>query len=131
MVINSFPGTDKPECIRHMLLDDDTRRVSSTYTYGRCDNDLAEGWYRFLNGRHMRGTCARYHECNAKYPGWLTGGFPSVSQGRVTRTVCFGRRSGSYCPCTYSTYIKVRNCGSSYVYKLKPTPGCYLRYCTN
>ena len=127
-----FSGTNKPECFNHMVLDDDSRRVGSTHTRDRCDNDLAEDWYRlnFINGKRMNEQCAKHHACNTDNPGWLVGGHPSVSEGRVTRKVCFGMKSSSSCPCTYHTYITVRNCGSFYVYKLKPTPTCDLRYCT-
>ena len=127
----TFSGTDKPECVRHMVLDDHSRRVGSKHTYDRCDGDLAEGWYRFINGRRMNERCAKHHACSTDDPGWLVGGHPSVSAGRVTRKVCFGQKSSSSCPCWSHTYITVRNCGSFYVYKLKPTPACSLRYCTN
>ena len=126
------PGTDKPECVHHMVLDDGSRRVGYEWTGQHdCDSDLAEGWYRFINGKRMNEQCAKYHVCNTDNPGWLVGGHPSVSAGRVTRKVCFGQKSSSSCPCSFHTYIKVRNCGSFYVYKLKPTPKCHLRYCTN
>ena len=126
------PGTDKPECVHYMMLDDDSRRMGYQWTgQHKCDSDLAEGWYRFINGKRMNEQCAKYHVCNTDNPGWLVGGHPSVSAGRVTRKVCFGQKSSSSCPCSFHTYIKVRNCGSFYVYKLKPTPKCHLRYCTN
>ena len=125
-----FSGTNKPECFQHMVIDDDSRRVGSKHTHDRCDSDLAEGWYRFINGKRMSEQCAKGHACNTDNPGWLVGGHPSVSAGRVTRQVCFGGKSSSSCVCSFDTYITVRNCGSFYVYKLKPTPSCYLRYCT-
>ena len=127
----TLSGTDKPECVNHMVIDDDSRRVNSAHTYDRCDSDLGEGWYRFINRKQMSTQCAKYHACNTDNPGWLEGGHPSVSAGRVTRKVCFGMKSSSSCPCSFHTFITVRNCGSFYVYKLKPTPGCSLRYCTN
>ena len=125
-----FSGSDKPECAHHMTIADDTRRISSSYTGNgyKCDNNLVEGWYRFLYGRSMYtsyGYSSGY--CNTKYQGWLNGGHPSVDDGIVTRQVCFYYSSS----CHYPTYIKVRNCGSFYVYKLKPTPTCNLRYCTD
>ncbi|KAL9980581.1 hypothetical protein ACROYT_G009187 [Oculina patagonica] len=122
--------TNKPECVRHTVIDDYTRQVNIKHTYDGCDSGLVVGWYRFLN-RRLSESCAEVHKCNTHYPGWLIGGHPLVGQGRVSRKVCFGKKSGSSCPCTYFTYITIRNCGSFYVYKLKPTPGCSLRYCTN
>ena len=128
----TLSGTDRPECFNHMVIDDDSRRVGSTFTDYRCDSELAEGWYRFINGKRMNNQCAKRDACNTYYPGWLEGGYPSVSAGRVTRKVCFGEKSSLSCYCYYNTYISVRNCGSFYVYKLKPTPRyrCSLRYCT-
>ncbi|KAL9980579.1 hypothetical protein ACROYT_G009185 [Oculina patagonica] len=130
---NAVQCTDKPECFDHTVIDDDTRRVGyKPGTSDKCDNNLEEGWYKFLNGKQMSTVYGYRNYCNTDYTGWLTGGHPSVEQGRVTRKVCFGYKSSSYSfPCTYSTYITVRNCGSFYVYKLKPTPRCNLRYCTN
>jgi len=122
--------TNSAECFHHMVIHDDSRRVGSTHTHHGCDSSLAEHWYRIINGKRMNERCAENHACNTDYPGWLIGGHPSVSAGRVTRKVCFGQKSSSSCPCTYYTYITVRNCGSFYVYKLKPTPACNARYCT-
>lgn len=130
----TFLGTDKPECVDHTVIDDDTRRVGyKPGTSDKCDNTLAEGWYKFLNGKRMSTRCGEVNYCNTDHTGWLTGGHPSVGHGMVTRKVCFGYKKSMYssCPCTYSTYITVVNCGSFYVYKLKPTPTCDLRYCTN
>jgi len=129
---NAVQCIDRPECVHHMVLDDDSRRVGFEWTgQHKCDGDLAKGWYRFLNNKRLSEQCAKVHSCSTDSPGWLVGGHPSVSAGRVTRKVCFGRKSSSSCPCSTHTYITVRNCGSFYVYKLKPTPGCSLRYCTN
>ena len=129
----TLSGTNRPECYNYMVIDDDSRRVGSTHTHDRCDRYLAEGWYRFINGRRMSTQCAKRHACNTDYPGWLVSGHPYSSSSRYSRKVCFGQRSSSSsssCPCSYHTYIMVRNCGSFYVYKLKPTPTCHLRYCT-
>ena len=127
----ALSGTDGPECFNYMLIDDDSRRVGSKYTHDRPDGDLAEGWYRFINKKRMWNSCIPSYECNVMYPGWLEGAHPSVWQGRVTRKVCFGRKWISSTCCNYNTQITVRNCGSFYVYKLKPTPAGSLRYCTN
>ncbi|XP_068679572.1 uncharacterized protein [Montipora foliosa] len=125
--------TDKPECLRHTTIDDQTRYYARYFTAGgdKCDHRLTEGWYRFLFFASM---ATNYYSGSTRYcdtwgRGWLTGSHPTVSDGIVNRKVCFAHSSSSRCP--YSTYIKVRNCGKFYVYKLKPTPVCNLRYCTN
>ncbi|XP_068747696.1 uncharacterized protein [Montipora capricornis] len=125
--------TDKPECLRHTTIDDQTRYYATYFSASgyKCDHRLTEGWYRFLFFASMAtgygSGSTRY--CDTSYRGWLTGSHPTVSDGIVNRKVCFAHTSSSRCP--YSTYIKVRNCGKFYVYKLKPTPRCSLRYCTN
>ena len=114
-----------------MTIDDPTRYYAYNnggFGSNKCDRDLAEGWYKFLN-RQMtasHGYGNRY--CDARAQGYLKGGHPSVGHGIVTRKVCF--YLSGYGSCYNPVYIKVRNCGSFYVYKLKPTPNCDLRYCT-
>ena len=49
----------------------------------------------------------------------------SVAEGAVNKTVCFRYDE---C-CKYSVIIRVRNCGSYYVYHLINTPACALGYC--
>ena len=115
-----------------MTIDDDSRHVSyyDSDDY-KSDQYLTEGWYRFVTRRHMNTNCGnRYcnNYCNTQYIGWLNGDHPSVEDGVVSQQVCF---SYSGCSCSYYTYyIKVLNCCSFYVHKLKPTPTCNLRNCT-
>ena len=124
------------ECVHHTIIYDDTRRVSHKgYSVHKCDDNLIESWYRFPEGRQMSTNCAKLHFCDTERPGWLVGGHPSVDDGRVTKKVCFGK-TAPLCSCAYHTYIQVRNCGSFYVYKLKPITICTnavlsSRYCTN
>lgn len=127
--------TDRQECFHHTIIDDDTRRVSYDGASHKCDDNLTESWYRFQEGRQMNTNCAKFHSCDTERAGWLVGGHPSAEDGRVTKKVCFGRTAPS-CTCAYHTYIQVRNCGSFYVYKLKPITVCKdtysaSRYCTN
>lgn len=124
-------GTDKSECKRYWTINDPTRRRSySGPGYYKHDYYLAEGWYRFTIGKRMSTSCGYSSGyCDASYAGWLTGSHPSVNDGVVSRTVYFGN-SGSSCH-QGSTTIKVRNCGSFYVYKLKGTPSSSYRYCTH
>ena len=61
-------------------------------------------------------------------PGWLNGSHPSVADGIARRKVCFQYEKEC---CQRSTVMDVRNCGSFYVYKLRPPPVCNARYCGN
>ena len=76
----------------------------------------------------MAESCIDMYRCGTRYPGWLNGSLPTVNEGVVQRIVCF--RYFSDC-CSFSTYIRVRNCGGFYVYQLKPLTYCNLRYCGN
>jgi hypothetical protein len=55
-----------------------------------------------------------------------TGSLPEVSEGEADRTVC---RSGTGGCCENELTIKVRNCGSYYVYYLIRPSGCPISYC--
>ena len=135
-----FIGTDKPECERYWTIDDPTRYYGFRSGQTKSDYYLPEGWYRFITGKQLSASC-RYSSstgyCDASNQGSFQGSHPSVEDGGVARKVCFGyyqsgssygNRRQNTC-CKQSTYIKVRNCGSFYVYKLKPTP-YNSRYCT-
>ena len=117
------------ECHNYGILNSGSRRTSyRSYYYSYCDSGLGPGWFRFQGsaGTRMAASCTSYDRCGTYYTGWLSGGHPTVADGQVTRTVCF---SSGYRCCYYSTSIKVRNCGSYYVYYLSGTPTCNLRYC--
>lgn len=79
-----------------------------------------------LAGDRMPDTCVPSYHCGTHAPGWLRGVHPEVSEGVVSRTVCF-----TWCNkcCRWRSRILVRNCGDFYVYKLQRAPKCKLRYC--
>ena len=115
------------ECQNYGSLDSANRKITYS-SRGYCDNGIGPGWFRFEGsaGTRMPTSCPPIHRCGTSAPGWMNGGHPSVADGQVIRTVCFH----SYDKCCYwSTNIKVRNCGSYYVYYLNGTPTCALRYC--
>ena len=107
--------------------DDGNRKITSGYDW-YCDWRLY-GWYRFSGaaGTRMANSCPPFWSCGSIGTGWMNGGHPTVADGQVRRSVCF--RSYSDC-CLLSRSIKVRNCGAYYVYYLRGTPFCYLRYCS-
>lgn len=115
-------------CQIHTVLHDGDRAVSHRKNQGKCDSDLINGWYRFLNisGITMPTKCPQVGRCGTTYPVWLRGDHPSVDEGEVTRTVCF-RRNLNDC-CHKSKNIRVKNCSSFYVYQLVRT-NCPFRYC--
>ena len=63
--------------------------------------------------------------CGTDWSGWLDGAHPTMEDGEVENTVCFSDRSTG---CKYTRDIFVKNCGSYFIYKLRPT-ACNARYC--
>ena len=70
--------------------------------------------------------CVPGNRCGAIFSGWLKGGHPTLADGEVTSEVCFTR--GGDC-CKKSNNIKVKDCGSYFIYQLQKPPTCALRYC--
>ena len=68
------------------------------------------GFSRHKNSNFI---CQPTNRCGTHITNWINGGHPSVADGQVSRTVCFYWTAGC---CEFSTNIKVRNCGSYYVY---------------
>ena len=74
----------------------------------------------------MATSCVPYGRCGTYGTGWMNGAHPTVTDGKVTRKVCYNYQN--YC-CRWSNNIEVVNCGQYYVYKLSKPPTCNLRYC--
>ena len=85
------------------------------------DKRIGPGWFRFQGaaGTRTATSCPPKFRCNTHAPGWLISGHPTVASGEVTRKVCF---HWSESCCLYSINIKVKNCGSLYVYYFDSTP---------
>ncbi|XP_068719980.1 uncharacterized protein [Montipora capricornis] len=115
------------ECRNYSSLSSVDRNINS-YSIRKCDYGIGPGWFRFQGaaGTRMPTSCPPARACSTSAPGWLNGEHPSVADGQVSRTVCF--HYFAKC-CVLSTTIKVRNCGSFYVYYLDGVPICSLRYC--
>ena len=118
-------------CYHYKNLTDANRKIS--YKTPRdlrlCDNQLPEGWYRFVGaaGTKMPTTRVPAYRCGTDWSGWLDGSHPTVEDGEVPRTVCFSDRSTG---CRYNQEIFVKNCGSYYIYKLIKPKSCPSRYCS-
>jgi len=121
-------GKSLAECYNYTFLNE-SNRARTHGNDGLCDSTLSPGWYRFSGeaGTQMADSCVNTDHCGTARPGWLKGTHPVVADGAVQRQVCFSRGRG-HC-CYYTTYIRVRNCGAFYVYKLNRPNVCDLRYC--
>ena len=128
LIIINFPAD---RCFNYSTISDADRKSTfdtSEFSEGVCDHLLLEGWYRFEGAAGTKMPTAEvdgYH-CNTAYPGWLNGAEPTVGDGEVSRRICFTRSTNV---CKYTNEIKVKNCGSYFIYKLVPVPGCNSRYC--
>ena len=117
-------------CTNYTVLSEaDRAQGNAKLFHYRGDDGLVTGWYRFQGaaGDRMPDKCVLKYRCGTVYPIWLNGTHPTVTEGVVTRTVCY---SGYICCCLYSNIIKVKNCSSYYVYELQKTFK-YYRYCGN
>ncbi|KAK3728246.1 hypothetical protein QZH41_019613, partial [Actinostola sp. cb2023] len=111
--------TNKPEASETLLCDGpDPDGVNG---------NTVTAWYRFngLAGSEMADQPIPHDKCRTKRGGWFNGRYPNVTEGIVTRKAYFGKNDLD------GVEMKVRNCGSFYVYKLGPVPGCRMRYCGN
>ena len=77
-------------------------------------NSMRDG-YRFVGaaGTRMPTTRVPAFRCGTDWPGWLDGAHPTVEDGKVKRTVCFGDRFTGY---KSSNTISVKNCASYFIY---------------
>jgi len=118
-------------CTNYAVLSEaDRAQGNAEPPHGRDDSTLKPGWYRFQGaaGDRMPDKCVPLNHCGVKFPGWLNGAHPTVAEGVVTRKVCFNIFPNC---CWGSNIIKVKNCGSYYVYELQKTPTPLSRYCGN
>ena len=134
LVIASVSSNVPSECWNYQVLSDQTRSVDYfSYSYIPCDNSLAAGWYRLMGKagiqlpeRPIVNNISPFR-CNTHAIAWITQPHPRFGEGKVARTVCFHWFGAS---CQWSVpQTTVINCGNYFVYYLKPTPTCHLRYC--
>lgn len=104
-------NVDTSECSTYKILKESSRAQSFQRHAGAfvCYN---KGWYRFQGEveTKMANSCPKRNHC-----GWMVGEHPTVDQGVVRRKACFHWSNNC---CSFSANIRVRNCGSFYVYKL-------------
>lgn len=114
-------------------LDEPRRSIKSIWELDQvalCDRDLSWGWYRFTSfvGGEMPTSVVSPKHCGTSAPVWIQGTHPTTQIGTVIRKACinfFDINKG----CADSFNIKIRNCGTFYVYFLRPTYTCAVAYC--
>lgn len=93
-----------------------------------CDDQLPEGWYRFVGAERTntpKNHVARFGY-GTGYSGWLDGAYPLVEDGEIAKTICFTFPPTS---CKDTKRIFVKSCGSHYIYKLFKPSGRDMRCC--
>lgn len=126
-------GFSVDPCTQNSVIDEKYRSVDyfvkdKNYEHLLCDRTLAKGWYKFAGGKEMHHSCLAAYHCGTHIPLWLVGSKPSVADGIVSRKVCGTDGKHVDC-CQYTDTIRMKNCGTFYVYELKPTRGCSYAYC--
>ena len=121
------------ECQEYKTIhQDDRSAMNSDQSKVKCDgkapDNIKFGWYRMYgnSGSQIPEECVPTKRCGTKAPGWLNGKHPTVQEGIVTREVCYHWSDNC---CKWKNNIRIRNCGSYYVYELQKPPTCDLRYC--
>ena len=118
-------------CNNYKVLSDASRaQGNKVQTSLARDHYLELGWYRFQGaaGDRMADQCVPMGRCGVVNPGWINGAHPTVAEGVVTRKVCY--TSGKDCR-SKENIVKVKNCGSYYVYELQKYIRFDQRYCGN
>ncbi|XP_049275376.1 uromodulin [Rhipicephalus sanguineus] len=95
---------------------------------GSCDNELAQGWYRFETpyGNRMPEQPASPGMCNTMVPFWFYGRHPPQPSMPMPAVACGADETDS---CSYYANIRVQHCGTYMAYYLQPLPRCFMAYC--
>ena len=143
----TVPTTTQENLCEHVLslgyniLDDPTRN-SEYGSADLCDNSdthtspdwKGSGWYKISGsaGSQLPEQPIDPFHCGSYQPGWLNGNHPTDIGEGVDSEVCFNYAGST---CSHRVGISIIKCLSSdggeyYLYFLKNTPACNLRYCT-
>ena len=126
------------ECRSYEILNDPTRKSSHGVPPWRCDKTgsrstspdwKGKNWYRFQPpaGTGMPETVVPDHQCGTSLTSWIKGSYPPGIGKVGSAKVCFHWGEDD---CQWPTEIRIRNCGSYFLYELPDTPICSLRYCS-
>ncbi|XP_067041983.1 uncharacterized protein [Acropora muricata] len=118
-------------CNINTPINETRRSINSIWEPGQiplCDRLLPFGWYRFTSfgGSKMPETPVQDYHCGTHDPVWLRDPHPTTSEGNIERRACISSFGNT---CRYSITINVTNCGSYFVYYLRPLYFCATAYC--
>ena len=133
MIVNFVLSLSVDGCLNYTVLNEADRAQGNALQNNlRCHDNLVTGWYRFQGaaGDRMPDKCVLQYRCGAYAPGWLDGIHPTVTEGVVTRKVCYHYNGDC---CRWRNIIKVKNCSSYYVYEIQGLVNAYScgRHCGN
>ena len=129
-VTNWFVLPEVDGCTNYKVLSEADRAQGNAEPPHYTQDDLETGWYRFqaAAGDRMPDKCVLKYRCGSEGRVWLNGSHPTVTDGVVTRTVCYINFRNC---CSATAIVKVKNCSSYYVYQLERVHYKYSRYCGN
>ena len=86
-------------------------------------------WYRIMGqaGTKIPENPVDSEHCHTHTTGWLNGEHPTIVGETIVSEVCFNLQGDK---CWRSSEIQIKHCGGYFLYYLKNTPGCNLRYCS-
>ncbi|KAL3871219.1 hypothetical protein ACJMK2_039227, partial [Sinanodonta woodiana] len=90
------------------------------------DFDLTSGWYRANDEIMPTEKPKSLYRCGTPFPIWMNGTLPSEEDGIVDRVACLVSAQSA---CSIEYGIKVKNCGSFWVYFLTKTGSRLEAYC--
>ncbi|XP_062603477.1 uncharacterized protein LOC134265245 isoform X1 [Saccostrea cucullata] len=118
----------------HTVLDENWREIGSKHS-SHCDQNLGEGWFRFIiNGKpaQLPTLCIKNKACGTVVPLRLDlhdQPLPAVNHS-VRVSVCGSYTIlGKWDCCVLRQPAVVHNCGAFYVYRLRPPDRCDVGYC--
>lgn len=124
------PNPCKPGNSKILHVDGDRSTSCKEKSMSLCDNMFNNEWYRVQrNGIDLKmpNTCVDQYSCGTKYPIYLSGSEPAISDKVVSRKACVN--DGNMCTCTKFYNIQLRNCSTYIVYNLTSAQTCPERYC--
>ena len=129
-------ATFKQECASYQWMRDGDRSIHhiSSADSLKCDGDsitYGAKWFRlgWPAGTRIPQVAPSFNRCGGLSPGWATGEHPENLYQRKLVKICF--LWPGHGNCYWHLMIEVTKCDGFFVYLLRPTPRCSLRYCGN